>query len=227
MANSFWPICALLGPIVNVAPDRQTAGMTGFDIRPLTLDTWDAYAALITRNNGVWGGCWCMGFHSEGFAGATAPGGNRAAKLRRVAEGRAHAALVFQGEDCLGWSQYGPAGDLTRIKRAKAYQSEPNPRPDWRITCFFVDKSARRKGVSRAALDGALTLIAEAGGGLVESFPEDVTGRKVSSSFLHNGTLELFESLGFSRLRKLGKDHWLVNKHVQPGALLPIAKLLR
>ncbi|MEZ5721801.1 MAG: hypothetical protein R3D59_09140 [Paracoccaceae bacterium] len=25
--------------------------------------TWDAYAALIERHNGVWGGCWCLVFH--------------------------------------------------------------------------------------------------------------------------------------------------------------------
>ena len=46
-----------------------------------------------------------------------------------------------------------------------------------------------------------VTLIAAAGGGSVESFPEDTTGRKVSSSFLHNGSVALFEQHGFSRVR--------------------------
>ena len=33
----------------------------------------------------------------------------------------------------------------------------------------------------------------------MESFPEDVEGRKVSGSFLHNATLALFEQQGFER----------------------------
>ena len=52
------------------------------------------------------------------------------------------------------------------------------------------------------------------GGGVVESFPEAADGRKVSSSFLHNGTLALFESRGFERVRPLGKNHWLVRRTV-------------
>ena len=34
--------------------------------RMLTPETWDGFAALVEANNGVWGGCWCIGFHPEG-----------------------------------------------------------------------------------------------------------------------------------------------------------------
>jgi hypothetical protein len=33
-----------------------------FTTRMLTPETWDDFAALVEVNNGVWGGCWCMGF---------------------------------------------------------------------------------------------------------------------------------------------------------------------
>ena len=33
---------------------------------PLDESSWNAFAALVEANNGVWGGCWCMGFHPEG-----------------------------------------------------------------------------------------------------------------------------------------------------------------
>jgi hypothetical protein len=36
-------------------------------VRPLSAKTWPDFAALVEANNGVWGGCWCMGFHSEGL----------------------------------------------------------------------------------------------------------------------------------------------------------------
>ena len=69
--------------------------------------------------------------------------------------------------------------------------------------------------MSDAALAGALTLIAGLGGGTVESYPEDTTDRKVSSSFLHNGTVGMFEQHGFTRDRRIGKDRWVVRTRVR------------
>ena len=71
--------------------------------------------------------------------------------------------------------------------------------------------------MAAAALQGALDEIARLGGGTVESHPEAVTGRKVSSSFLFSATVELFEQAGFTRTRQLGKNAWLVTK-VVPAA---------
>jgi len=56
--------------------------------------------------------------------------------------------------------------------------------PEWRITCFFVDKDHRNKGLSLFALQGALKLIKNLGGGVVESYPQDTLNAKISSSFL-------------------------------------------
>ena len=52
--------------------------------RVLDVDTWDDFAALVTANNGVWGGCWCIGFHPEGFGDPPSATRNREAKLRHV-----------------------------------------------------------------------------------------------------------------------------------------------
>jgi len=38
---------------------------TQFTIKALDESTWDAFAALVEANGGVFGGCWCMGFHPE------------------------------------------------------------------------------------------------------------------------------------------------------------------
>lgn len=58
---------------------------------------------------------------------------------------------------------------------------------------------------------------ARLGGGTVESYPEDTEGRSVSASFLHNGTVSMFEGHGFERVRRLGTHHWVVAR-VVPGA---------
>ena len=100
-------------------------------------------------------------------------------------------------------------------QRRRAYLDGLGALPDWRITCFFVDRAYRRRGVASAALDGALGEIARLGGGTVESYPEDAEGRSVSAGFLHNATVSLFERHGFERMRRLGKHHWVVSRVVR------------
>jgi GNAT superfamily N-acetyltransferase len=184
--------------------------VTGYVTRPLDATTWADFATLVERHNGVWGGCWCLSFHAEGVGRGRTPEQNRLDKEARVRDGRAHAALVYDGSTCVGWCQFGPTDELPRIKRRRAYEEGAGEPPDWRITCFFVDRRHRRQGVAAAALEAALREIARLGGGTVESFPEDADGRSVSGSFLHNVTASMFEDHGFTRVRPLGKHHWLM-----------------
>src|SRR6185312_8545450 len=130
--------------------------MTGFSVKPLDETTWLDFARLVEWHNGVWGGCWCMSFHPEGVGRRKTARQNQSEKECRVREGRAHAALVYDGAACVGWCQFGPTDELPRIKRRRAYEDGLTALPDWRITCFFVDRGHRRSGVASAALAGAL-----------------------------------------------------------------------
>jgi GNAT superfamily N-acetyltransferase len=185
-----------------------------YTVKALDPSTWPAFAALVECNNGVFGGCWCMGFHPEGVGKGTTAAQNRERKLERVRAGTTHAALVFDGEDCLGWCQFGAPEELPRIKSRAAYEKGGTSSPDWRIACHFVGKGHRRQGVASAALAGALELIAGLGGGTVEGYPEDAAS--VPAGFLSNGALSTYEQLGFARDRKIGKHRWVVTRVVEP-----------
>ncbi|HEY0692949.1 MAG TPA: GNAT family N-acetyltransferase [Kribbella sp.] len=190
-------------------PGRREEAESPLIAKALDETTWPDFTRLVEKHNGVWGGCWCMSFHSEG-AGKTPAAKNRSEKELRVREGRAHAALVYDGADCVGWCQFGSAEELPRIKHKRAYNEGLTDLPDWRITCFFVDKVYRGQGVASKALEGALEEIKRLGGGTVESYPEDTTDRKTSGSFLYNATVSLFERHGFTKDRQVGKHHWVV-----------------
>jgi hypothetical protein len=181
----------------------------GYVVRALSPETWPDFARLVEANNGVWGGCWCVGFHGSM---KELDKNHRALKEAMVRDGRTHAALVYAAADCVGWAQYGSPAELPAIKNRKEYEATLDRLPDWRITCLFVGKGHRRQGVAEAAVAGAVEQIAGLGGGTVEGYPEDVAGRKVSGSFLWNGTLRMFERLGFERVRKLGKHKWVVRR---------------
>jgi GNAT superfamily N-acetyltransferase len=184
-------------------------------------------AQLAERHNGVWNGCWCTWFHaSRASRAAAAPAcaekgptaeGNRALKERLVGEGRAHAALVFDGDVAVAWCEYGSPEELPNINHRKEYEAGLDQLPDYRLSCFFVDRGYRRKGVADVALRGALGLIAQTGGGVVEAYPQDTQGKRTSGSFLYNGTRSLFEKAGFSYERSKGKNHCVMRRTVSPS----------
>ena len=185
--------------------------------KPLTSETWPDFARLVEKHNGIFGGCWCISFHlnpGEGKRGAAA---YRAMKEERVREGRAHAALVFDGPRAVGWCQFGSPVELPNIRSKKAYEDGLGPLPDWRITCFFIDRERRGEGIASLALREALRYIARLGGGAVEAYPEDYTHERTSSSFLCSGTLGMFEKAGFRKTRKIAMRRWVVARRISPA----------
>jgi GNAT superfamily N-acetyltransferase len=185
-----------------------------YTTRPLDASTWDAFAELVERNNGVYGGCWCIAHHVEYERGVSDP---RTLKEQLVRSGRAHAALVFDEDNLAqGWCQFGSPEELG-LKHSRGYGKDPPPPARWRITCIFVDKRHRGQGVARAGLVGALEQITRAGGGLVEAISEVTAGREAQSRFLFSATVELFEEHGFTRGRQVGKHAWIVSRDVAPA----------
>jgi GNAT superfamily N-acetyltransferase len=188
--------------------------------RPLATETWPAFADLVARHNGVFGGCWCTAFHtlSRDKDKNRTYESNRALKCTLVEEGRAHAALVFDGEEAVGWAEYGPPEELPNIHHRQEYEAGLVTPPDYRITCIFVDRRYRRRGVAALALQGALDLIANAGGGVVEGYPHDMSkqpaGKKMSASFLYNGTRRMYEAAGFTYERPKGLKNCVMTRSV-------------
>jgi GNAT superfamily N-acetyltransferase len=182
-------------------------------VKALGESTWPAFAGLVERNNGIFGGCWCMAFHPEGGDRQAQGEVNRERKHDRVRSGTAHAALVFDGDTCVGWCQFGAPDEVPRIKNRAAYEQSRTTAPDWRIACCYVGRGHRRQGVATAALAGALDLIAGLGGGTVEGYPEDAAA--VPAGFLFHGALSTYEKLGFVRDRKIGKHRWVVTRMVE------------
>ena len=186
--------------------------MSEYTVAALSSDTWEAFARFAERHNGVFGGCWCTYFQTMPAEKTYSADDNRALKQRLVDEGRAHAALVFDGDEAVAWCEYGSPEELPNIYHRKQYDAELDKLPDYRITCIFVDKKYRRKGLSAVALGGALDLISQAGGGAVEGYPHDNHGQKMS--VLYNGTRSLFERAGFSYIRPKGTKNCVMRKQI-------------
>lgn len=196
-------------PRSGVEPDLDALRIAALDV-----STWPAFADLVERHVGIFGGCWCTFFGPDCDEKRQSYEGNRALKRRWVEEGTTHAALVMDGEEAVGWAEFGPPEELPNLHHKKQYLAEQQEPPDFRVTCIFVDRRYRRHGVAELALRGALDLIAAAGGGVVEGYPHDLDGRRMSASFVYNGTRRMYERAGFTYDRPKGKGNCVMVREV-------------
>ena len=108
------------------------------------------------------------------------------------------------------------AGRDRFYQEPQAYEAELSELPDWRIGCIFTDRRLRGRGIARAAVAAALTAIEQAGGGLVEAYPEQVEGRPPQrGAFLHTGPEDLYTEFGFERDRRIAKWRWVMRRRVR------------
>jgi predicted GNAT family acetyltransferase len=140
---------------------------------------------------------------------------NRSLKQRHVENGTVHQILVYDGDECVGWCQYGSPSELPNIKNPGAYAKELSELPDWRIGCIFTGSRHRGRGVAQAAVAGALDAIRAAGGGMLEAYPEQVEDRPSQrGAYFHTGPESLFAEFGFVRDRKIAKWRWVMRREV-------------
>ena len=165
--------------------DRSTADLT---IRPLAPDTWRAFADLVERHNGVFGGCWCTYFHSLSRDPDRTYESNRDLKCQLVEHGRAHAALVFDGDEAVAWAEFGPPGELPNIHHRQEYEAGlvDGARLPGHLHLrgpTLPTRRRRRAGTTRSAgpdLPGGW----RGGRGIPARHVEAPQGKKMSSSFL-------------------------------------------
>jgi len=145
---------------------------------------------------------------------------NRQDKETLVRQGGSHAILVYDDKTPIGWCQYGTRDELPRIDAGRGYRqvkSLVGPEMLWRITCFFVDKDYRGKGVSKMALHAALDSIIKQGGGIVEAYP--VVSKKMAAvpEWRWFGTPNMFRRERFKPVAPLGTSGLLMRRTILPG----------
>lgn len=185
--------------------------------RELSSETFPDFARLARKQ----GGCWCIYYQRPRPIGRGLPLSewrrvNRKDKARLVKQGKSHAILVYEGETPVGWCQYGPSEELPRIDAGRNYKRAAPKATDklWRITCFFVDRAYRGRGVSRQALRAAVASVARQGGGTVEAYPVVSPRMAAVPEWRWFGTPGMFEREGFRRVAKLGTSGVLMRKVV-------------
>jgi len=186
--------------------------------RELALDTYPDFEKIAVKQ----GQCWCMYYQLAKPIGCKMSTDemkllNKKEKRALVRAGRSHAILVYDGNNPVGWCQYGPKDELPRIDAGRNYRKiKPLGENEklWRITCFFIDKEHRGKGVSKLALRTALDSIKKQGGGVVEAYPVVSEKMAAVAEWRWFGTPSMFQREGFRKVAALGTSGILMRKSI-------------
>ncbi len=188
---------------------------------PASADRFDDVAAVLNPN-GNDKACWCLAYRAPNAENRRLVGAERGDYVRRLcADDLAPGVLAYADDEPVGWCGVGPRSSFERLKRSRTIP-RVDERPVWSVVCFVVRAGHRRKGVARALLEGAVAYARECGAPAVEGYPADNAGARFNSTAAHVGTVGLFESVGFERVRQTSAHadrlpRWLVRRNFPSG----------
>jgi GNAT superfamily N-acetyltransferase len=118
---------------------------------------------------------------------------NKAAFQNVVENGPPPGLLAFEDRLAVGWCQLTPRYALPWLNRTWRLR-RLDDLPVWSISCFYVRKGFRKRGVSSALIAAALKSAKSAGAVILESYPLDAALSPSSSS---TGYATTFSRAGF------------------------------
>jgi GNAT superfamily N-acetyltransferase len=122
--------------------------------------------------------------------------------------------IAYVDGEPAGWCALAPRDEYPRVQRARAMKPIDD-RPAWAISCFFVRRTARGRGVTKALLREAVAFARRHGATLIEGYPVDTSAGRVTPDAAYHGTLRLFEGAGFTEVARHDKRRPIVRKLVR------------
>jgi GNAT superfamily N-acetyltransferase len=167
-----------------------------YDIRPLTPALWPRLEDLFGPV-GACAGCWCMWWRLGGAYRRQTREETKAQFKAVVEAGPPPGVLALAGDLAVGWCQVTPREMLPHLDRARLTRRIDDA-PVWSISCFFIRKGWRGKGVMTALLDAAIAHAAGQGAARLEAYPMATDGAKISNANLYTGAATAFARAGFA-----------------------------
>lgn len=167
--------------------------------KPVTRSRWADLEKLFGER-GACGGCWCMFWRVprnqfEAQKGA----GNRQAFKKIVEANRRPGILAYKGKEVIGWCAVAPRAEYVALERSRILKPVDD-QPVWSISCLFVKKPYRRKGVSAELLRAAADFAIRRGAKIVEGYPTEPNSEKMADPFLWHGVFSAFIAAGFKEV---------------------------
>lgn len=172
-----------------------------FDFKSLTLSTWNDFVDLF-GDKGACEGCWCMTWRLKAADYKVRRGaGNKKIMHQLVKKNKPIGLLAFDGNKAVGWCAVAPREEYIRLESSKVLKPVDD-KPVWSVSCFFIKKEYRRKGLSQLLLKEAIKYAKSNGATIVEGYPTEPKKDKMTDVFVWTGLSSAFINCGFKEVER-------------------------
>ncbi len=194
-------------------PRRRAVARPKVAVRPLTPERWPDLVTLFGPR-GACAGCWCTWWRLPTREFRAGEGEvNRRRQERYVKAGHVAGLLAYDGAAPVGWIAIEPRAAYPRLARSRAL-APVDDRPVWSITCFFVARPRRGKGLTRALIQGAQRYARSRGARWVEAYPVEAA-RQLADAWVYTGAASTFRALGFEEVARRSRTRPIVRKRAR------------
>ncbi|MGD2031676.1 MAG: GNAT family N-acetyltransferase [Gammaproteobacteria bacterium] len=188
---------------------------TQLKFRPLTPDRWDDLEDLFGPR-GACSGCWCMWWRcTRRQFDLNGNEGNRRAFRKIVSQGSPPGILAYAADKAVGWCSVAPRESYSSLMRSRVLKPA-DAQPAWSVTCLFVARDWRGRGMSEALVRAAVDYVREQGGRLVEAYPTDPRGKRLAAVSSYMGTPAIFRAAGFREFSRPSPARVIMRRQLRP-----------
>jgi hypothetical protein len=108
---------------------------------------------------------------------------------------------LMTGTTPVGWIAVEQRVEYPRLARSRVLKPVDEAEV-WSVTCFFIARSYRRKGVTVELLGEAIKFVTKNGGKIVEGYPVEPKGDNVPAPFVYTGLPGAFLKAGFKEVAR-------------------------
>ena len=166
--------------------------------QPLNSSNFSDFEFLFTEK-GACEGCWCMQCRLQADEFKAGRGeGNRLAMKALVESGQIPGIIVYNDNEPVGWCSLGNREDFPRLP--KSHETQIIDEQTWIISCLFIRRDWRRRGVKRALLGHLITYCKTQGAKVLESHQCNSNFSKYPDNFAWAGIQKAYEAMGFQKV---------------------------
>lgn len=182
------------------------------EFHALTLDRWKDLEALFGPR-GACGGCWCMWWRAPRSVWRVSKGeGNRRALRGLVRRGPPPGILAYEKGAPIGWCAIAPRSDYPALGRSRVLAPVDEQSGVWSVTCFFVAKAFRRRGVTVRLLKAAVQHARASGARIIEGYPVVPPSGSMPDAFAYTGLVSAYAKAGFVEVARRSRNRPIMRR---------------
>lgn len=167
---------------------------------PLTQKLWRDFE-LLFGDNGACGGCWCMHWKLRGKAYSENKGDGNRQQQKSIVDAKKIPGLIAYSEGYpIGWVAVEPRSEYPKLATSKILKPI-DEQEVWSITCLFIEKKHRHKGIATELINAAVEHAKKYGAKIIEGYPVEAK-TKQAPPFMFTGSASSFKDAGFKEVAR-------------------------